>query len=332
MFPALRKTSARTLLASGGSKMSGGHASKEGPTPDRRILELCLPYPEETSANLPLNLFPVVECPQYFYCAEARLRTESEVKAAAAGPGPVPFLLRNNRLYTFEPVHPHSALAPAVKMDVAASQESFTNLLAKPDCAPVAIELLDRMLRYHAWKRGLRYDETHQLFYFTRSKPKTVVWEINGQIIRQEVTAPRLTSIAAEHGVMAEAQFGWKHRAIRAGFVQIRGALLLRLEPAWFMTELDGKTPATEAPSVPTVPDFANRDEDPEMFRLLQFWSVVLTKAHRELRIPAGRNPIRVRLTRTAAPIRGGTKQYQTDPLVRADTGDEKRIPELVPV
>lgn len=305
---------------------------QEGQPHNRRVLKPCPPRPGDVSEKVASNLFPVVEYPQDFYSAEARFQTESETALACGKPGPLPMLLRNSRLYSFEPPTANSAFAAAVKTDGSVSRESCADWLAKVEYSPLAIALLDRMLRYHAWKHGLRFDEGHRLFYFTRSKPKTIWWEIDGRRIQQEVTAPRMIWTEVERGVKAEAQFGWRHRAIRAGFVQIQDALFLRLEPAWFMTELDGKTPATAKPVGPVDSRFTDQDISPEALRLIRFWSAVLTKGHRELRIPAGRNVIRVRIARIDGASRGGIHQNQMDSLALMNTGDEQRIPELVPL
>ena len=308
----------------------GGHPA-ERPHPDRRIIKAPLSHTGNVGEMVAPNLFPVLEYPQNFYSAEARFQTESEIIAACGAPGPLPFLLRKSTVYTFELPTRNSVLAPALKMDRAPSQERFADWLAKPECAPWTIGLLDRILRYHAWKRGLRFDETHKLFYFTRSKPKTVWWEIGGRTIQQEVTAPRLIWTEIEPDVKAETQFGWTHQAVRAGFVQISDALFLRLEPTGFMTELDGKTPATTQSVGPVDSQFINEDSGPQALRLLQFWSAVLTKGHRELRI-APRNPIRVRLTPAVGSGDSSVQQDQMDSQALMNTRDDRRIPELLPL
>jgi hypothetical protein len=138
----------------------------------------------------------------------------------------------------------------------------------------------------------------------------------------------------AEFGAEGEAQFGWRHRAMRAGFVQIQDALFVRLEPTWFMTKLDGKTPATTHQVFPVDSQFESCGCSNQHLCSLQFWSTVLTKGHRELRINTGTNPVRVRLT-----PRGGSSESEiainrlnSDRLVFPDMGDAQLIPELGPI
>jgi hypothetical protein len=280
------------------------------------------------------NLFPVVEIPRDIFSAETRFQSESEITEVCGGPGPVPFLLKGSRIYSVAPLTENSVFAPVLNGDGNPSQERFTNWLSEPERAPWAIELLDHFLRYHAWKRGLRFEAGQGLFYFTRSKPKNLWWEIGGKTIQREVTAPHMKWIPLENNGVAEFQCGWKHEAIRAGFIQILGALYLRLEPAWFLTELDGRTPSTSHPVGPVNSFPSNQEKSGQILRTLRFWSAVFAKGHRELRIDGGTNPIRVRLTPASGSSQSAfsNDQMDFDSLALADLDDAQLIPELAPI
>jgi hypothetical protein len=280
------------------------------------------------------NLFPVVEIPRDILSAETRFQNESEIMEACGGPGPVPFLLKGSRLYTAAPLTENSVFAPVLKEGNNPAQEHFMQWLSDAARAPWAIELLNHMLRYHAWKRGLRFDKGQGLFYFTRSKPKNLWWEIGGKTIQREVTAPHMKWNRLEDNKVAEFQIGWKHEAIRAGFIQILGVLYLRLEPAWFLTELDGKTPSTDRPVGPVNSFPLIEEKNGQVLRTLRFWSAVFAKGHRELRIDAGANPIRVRLTPASASSQSVISNDQTDfdSLALTDLDDAQLIPELAPI
>ena len=290
--------------------------------------------PGEVACKGSRKFSPVLECPQVFYSADARFQTDLEVREACREPGPLPFLLRNGRVFAFSPFATGSVLAPAIKPDGALSCERLTDWLAIPQSAAWAIELLDRMLRYHAWKRGLRFDETHKLFYFTRSKPKSVNWKLGGCTIRQEVTAPRMVWTQTECGAKAEAQFGWRHRAVRAGFTRVQEVILFFLEPTWFLTELDGKTASTAQRVGPADTHRGDCQGDLSDLRSLLFWSKVFTKGHRELRIDAGRHPIRVRLASESNPYCDPASDSKTEEshAARANAVSDEWIPELVPL
>jgi hypothetical protein len=280
------------------------------------------------------NLFPVVEIPKNIFSAETRLQTESEIMEACSGPGPIPFLLQGSRLYTVAPIAENSVFWPAVKENSKSSQEDFAEWLSDPERAPWAVELLNHLLRYHAWKRGMRFDEGQSLFYFSRSRPKNLWWEIGGKTIQREVTAPHTKWNQLEDHTMAEFQCGWRHEAIRAGFIQVLGALFLRLEPAWFPTELDGKTPATTQPVGPLDSFPPNQERNGQVLRTLRFWSAVFAKGHRELRIESGSNPIRVRLTPASGSSQSviANDQMDFDTLSLSYIDDARLIPNLGPI
>jgi hypothetical protein len=280
------------------------------------------------------NLFPVVEIPREIFSAETRFQTEPEITEACGDPGPVPFLLKGSRIYTVAPLTEHSVFAPVLKEGSNPAQERFIQWLSDPERAQWAIELLNHLLRYHAWKRGLRFDEGQGLFYFSRSKPKNLWWEVGGKTIQREVTAPHTKWNQLEDHKMAEFQCGWKHEAIRASFIRLLGALYLRMEPAWFLTELDGKTPSTAQPVGPVNIFPPNQEMSGQILRTLRFWSAVFAKGHRELRIDAGANPVRVRLTPASGSSQSviSNDQVDFDSLAHSALDDAQVIPELAPI
>ncbi len=248
-----------------------------------------------------LALFPVVEFPREVFSAEARIQTESEILKTCCGPGPLAFLLKGSRLYSTTPLTGNCAVSAALNDDRNLARVPLAEWISDPERAPWAIELMNRLLRYHAWKRGMRYDELHGLFYFTRSKPKKLWWEFDGKAALREVTAPDMKWVPIEGNRCAEFQCGWKHEAVRAGFTEILGSLFLRLEPACFLTELDGKTPSASQPIGLTDTFLLNREADCQLLQTVRFWTTVLAKGHREIRIETGTNPIRVRLNTAPA-------------------------------
>ena len=279
------------------------------------------------------NLFPVAETPRCIFSAESQLQTEKEIVEVCGGAEPLPFLLKDSTIYTLLPLAGDSVFARALKARSVPIQEPFTTWLSDTDRSKWAIEILDRSLRRHAWKRGLRYDEDHSLFYFSRSKPKKLWWETAGKIALREVTAPLMKSYQIEDGREVEFQRGWKHEAIRAGFVQTGGQLFLQLDPAWFLTELDGKTPATQQPVAPLDSIRADRN-GANISRALRFWSAIFAKSHRELRIETCAGPLRVRLTppSSSAPRIIAKDRLSLEDFATANLAEDERIPELDPL
>jgi len=276
------------------------------------------------------SLFLVVESPKFIFSAESQFQTEQEVVEACGGAGPLPFLLKGSTLYTLSPLTKSSLLGRALKEGAAISQELFAAWRSDAKRSNWAIELLNRFLRLHAWKRGLRFDEGHALFYFTRSKPKKLWWEVGGRIAQREVTAPNMKHYQVCGQQEVEFQCGWKHEAVRAGFIVRGDCLFVWLEPAWFLTELDGKTPATSQRVAPLNSSRLNQDVA-KLPRTLSFWSAVFAKGHRELRIETGGGPIRVRMVCPgSSPPRIVSKEHTAlDFLAVTNVEDDGAIPEL---
>jgi hypothetical protein len=292
----------------------------------------CLDAPKATD-RIAGNFFPVVEIPKFIFSAESRFQTDQEIVDACGGAGPLPFLLKGAALHTLLPLQNNSVFGPAIREDSAISREHFAPWLVDMRRSDWAIQLLNRFLRFHAWKRGLRFDEGHSLFYFTRSKPKKLWWEARGKIAQREVTAPHMKhyEICGEREV--EFQCGWKHEAVRAAFVLRKGSLFVQLEPAWFLTELDGKTAATSHKIGP-LNSFESTQAAAAVVRTLSFWGAVLAKGHRELRIETSGAPIRARLVSpsSCAPRVISKDDAALDYLALTGMEDDGAIPELGPV
>jgi hypothetical protein len=284
------------------------------------------------------NLFPVVELPKFIYSAETKFQTIEELTEASNEPGPLPFLLKDSRIFAAQPVAENSAITGALVPGAQWKKEDLSDWLCRPARAAWGLELLNCLLRAHAWKRGMRFDESHRIHYFSRSKPKTIWWQIGQQTIPREVTAPHMEWVRNEGGARAEAQFGWRHQAIRAEFIQVLGTLFLRLEPTWFLTQLDGKTAMTTQPVGPvSAATLDGRQPDQQrngqVLRSLQFWSAILAKGHSELRMNTGQEPVRVRLIPVSGVGEFGfrTDEIDYDRLVLTEMDDDLSLPELSP-
>jgi hypothetical protein len=243
------------------------------------------------------NLFPVVELPTFVYSAETRFDTESELTEACGGSEPLPFILKGSRFYTTLPLSRESVFAPAISPAENPRQDNFMQWSSNRDHVGWAIELLNSLFRQHAWKRGLRWDESTDQFYFPRNKPKNVWWEIGGRRVSREVTAPHMGRIELENSVTAEVQYGWKHHSIRASFVQVQGNFSFRLEPSWLLTGLDSRSAATTLPVGPLLRGPQSQERNGQVLRSLRFWSAVLAKGHHEIRMNTGHAPVRIKLT-----------------------------------
>ena len=322
------------LRANSADRSASSLAVTKGPfngQTSRRIATLSSPETKQVKERIVSNLFPVLETPGIVFSAETPCRTASEVLEACGAPGPLPFLLQDSRLYTFQSFAQDSVFGLASSKGSTIVQENFTQWLSSSARADSGLCLLNNLFRYHAWKRGLRYERSRNLYYFTRSKPKNIWWQMGHQAVSREVTAPNIARIQLENRMTAEVQYGWRHLGVRAEFVQILNTLFLRLEPTWHLTELDGKTSAVNRQVGPLLTHSKRRERNGQALRSLRFWSVVLAKGHQELRINTGSAPMRARLTPLSGFSRSGIQndRMDYDQLMIAETQDDLSIPEL---
>jgi len=279
------------------------------------------------------NLFPVVELPQFIYSAETRFKTESELTDACAEDGPSSFLIKDSRVYTLESPSQESTFALAASDWNTRKQESFAQWYSNPERAEWGIELLNKLFRRHAWKRGLRWDSTTNQFFFPRNKPKSIWWKVGEQTIAREVTAPHMGWIELGKQVRAEVQYGWKHQSVRADFVKVQGNIFFRLQPGWLLTKLDSKTPATTQPDAAFSSGPQSQKRNGQILRSWRFWSTVLAKGHQEIRINTGQAPVRTKLT----PISGFAEfgisydRLNYDQMMQIAMEDDLLIPALGP-
>jgi hypothetical protein len=277
------------------------------------------------------NLFPVVEVPKFVFSYETSFKSDSEVAAVCAEAGPLPFLLKNRRIYMMECLSPNSPFAGAVAAWDTRRQEDFTQWFSDRERSAWGIEMLNKLFRRHAWKRGLRWDISTNQFFFPRNKPKSIWWEIGGQTVSREVTAPHTEWISLENDARAEVQYGWKHQSVRADFLNVRGNLYLCLEQCWMLTKLDSKTPATTQPVAPVFPVSQSPKRNGQILRSWRFWSTVLSKGHNEIRINTGQAPVRTRLTPMSGFTQFGISSDCTDydQLMQDAMDEDLLMPEL---
>ncbi|HTC65136.1 MAG TPA: hypothetical protein VK709_20010 [Candidatus Saccharimonadales bacterium] len=203
---------------------------------------------------------------------------------------------------------------------------------SNPESAEWGIELLNKLFRRHAWKRGLHWDSTTNQFFFPRNKPKSIWWKIGEQTVAREVTAPHMGWIDLENEVRAEIQYGWKHQSVRADFVKVQGNIFFRLQPGWLLTKLDSKTPAMTQHVAASFSGQQSQKRNGQILRSWRFWSTVLAKGHHEIRINTGQAPVRTRLT----PISGftefgiSTDRLNYDQMMQTAMEDDLLIPSLL--
>jgi len=279
------------------------------------------------------DLLPVVELPDQVFSADTPLRDKADIHRYSDGVAHPPFLLREGRLWTFSNLHNEAASFGRATHAGTVRSDPFETWFSDADRARWAVELLNVCLKENAWKRFLRLDKDRHRYFFApkNNGPKKIYWKIGGTVSKREVTARHYVTVMRPDGTKQKLQSGWRHQAVRAGFVLLPFGLFLRVEPTWMLTKADGKTPYGGPRVGPILSHWLNQERNGQILRSLRFWSLVLARGKAEVFIPTGQRPIRISLTPASGCLEFGivADQMDFDAAMRAEMEDDVEVPQL---
>jgi hypothetical protein len=290
--------------------------------------------PDAIPEQLVSNLLPVTGLPTVVQVAGTPLREKDGVRKYTGDRQAPPFILREKRLYTFSDLHDiENPLQNAIDVKTL-KDEFFAPWFASEDRRRWAMELLNLSLKQHCWERHLRFDGKGQRFFFRPADEngKTIWWQIGGKRYPRQVTTRHYAYFKGKDGLPKAEPFGWRHQALRAGFLHLPNGLFLKLSPTYMLTKEDGKTVRGGSRVGPILSQWLNQERNGQILRSLRFWSLVLTRGEKqELRIPTGHEGIAISLVPAAGligfGIGGDTIDY--DRLMNAEFEDDLRVPDL---
>jgi hypothetical protein len=279
------------------------------------------------------NLFPTVELPERVFSAKTPLHEKGDIREYSKDKSHPPFLLRENRLWTFSDLRNDAAPFGEAVRTQTVTDEVFEAWFSDADHARWAVELLNIYLKENAWRRFLRLDKDRHRYFFAPhdGRTKKIGWWIGGKCFSREVTSKHILTRKLADGIKEKFQSGWRHQACRATFVLLPFGLFLRLEPTWMLTEADGKTPRGGPRVGPILSHWLNQERNGQILRSLRFWSLVLARGKPELLIPTGQKPIRISLTPATGLLEFGiaADRIDYDELTRSEMEDDIEMPQL---
>jgi hypothetical protein len=280
------------------------------------------------------NLLPVLELPEYVFSAETPLRDKKDLhRYVGEESHPPPCLLRDGRLWTFGNLRDQPDLFGSAIRPTTVNSVSFDSWFADADYSRWAVELLNLCLKENAWQRYLRLDKERHRFFFTawQGRPKRISWKISGKWTPREVTTRHTVTRRLPDGTKERIQSGWRHQAVKAGFVLLPFGLFVKIEPTWMLTKADGKTPRGGPRVGPILSHWLNQERNGQILRSIRFWSLVLSRGKTELYIPTGQQPIRIGLTPASGNLDFGiiADQIDYDALMRTEMEDDLEVPQL---
>lgn len=202
--------------------------------------------PVLVTETLRSSLLPITAVPSFVMSLPLKKHGTSEGAIATQVRWPkdrqilVPFIVRDNRLYTFANLtsdgHPFDAVVMHEKPEVLDARELWTD----PEGHRRYVALLNKCLTKHLGQRGLRFDREHRRYWFTAEpgpSPKTISYRSkqghhqSRQVVRQRVR--KSTGEAKE----------WWHVAAGLRFERVSAeSWVLSIRPEYQITS-DGSTP-----------------------------------------------------------------------------------------
>lgn len=258
--------------------------------------------PDPQPEQLLSNLLPVTSLPKIVWSAPTSLRTKKELPAGENLP---PFILRDERLYSFfdlsRPDTPFAAHIAAT----GTNRHSAVEWQADAARWRWYIELLNLCLRDHL-RPEVHFDKLHGRFWFVPQGTESVKLKWGAGTQKTVVKAPEPDSAQ-----------NWVHHAARLQFETIDTSVFLSVDPTYVFT-VDGWKPVPEEAVRPLAMMWGGRERNGAILRNVLLWADVVTKGQKVRAIAVGDQVLEIsRLPTTVeAPIGLATDRVQVRALL----------------
>lgn len=238
--------------------------------------------PDRVNDLILSNLLPVSDLPLTVWSAPTTARLPKDVWSAIENP--LPFILREKRLYAFADLaHPKAPFGDITgKTDI--KGESMTVWRANSVKWAWFIDLMHRALREHLGKMGIKEAKSHR-FFFRGNKDGTSRQQKNGNDPLREVAAKKINS--------ANGSVFWVHHGAELRFHTLGDGVFLGVEPCYVFTS-DGRTPLTGPRVTPLSMKWGGKERNAAILRHVIFWARTIGKSKPRIQIQTGAKPITI--------------------------------------
>jgi hypothetical protein len=236
--------------------------------------------PDQIPDLLLSNLLPVLSLPTRIWGAKTSFREKSEVWEQV--PNADPFILREQRLYTFADLSQDDHSLRAVVNIYSIQPESRHEWFMDDDQRLWLMALLNSNLTRHLRPLNIRQDGKGR-YYFRPGE--------NGQDFKWRVKGGRERTVTAKKSNPTTSTSFWVHLTARMKFKRVGEKLFLSIEPAFLFTT-DGQASVKGKGAGKLSLLWGGRQQNVDILRNFLFWSGVLAKGKSEIRIETGGEPI----------------------------------------
>jgi len=237
--------------------------------------------PDNVTDLLLANLFPVLSLPSQIWSAATPHRDKKAVWEVV--PKSEPFILREQRLYTFANLSStKTKLRAAIETQTVGKPESRHDWFIRENRSSWLMALLNSSLSKHLWLLSVRQDGKGR-FFFTPSQ--------NNSDRKWPMREGRPRTVAAKKENSATKSSFWVHHAARMKFKRVGEKLFLSVEPLYLFTS-DGSMAVAGKNAGRLSLLWGGRQQNPDVLRNLLFWGAVLASNEKSIRIRTGDKPI----------------------------------------
>lgn len=256
------------------------------PLASERAIRVAAPEPNSSSAPDRIadvvlgNLLPVESYSGTIWSAPTEARQGKDVSEIVQNP--MPFILREKRLYTFADLTVDNQPLRAVVGTSDLQSHAVANWMENPDRWRWFIDLMHKSLRNHLGGLPIRRDE-HGRYYFRPNKDGTTRKWKNG-------TDPEREVAAFKRGQDNYSGF-WVHHAAQLRFQTLGDQIYLLIDPCYAFT-LDGNEPLPGMKVGPLSIQWGGKERNAAILRHVMFWARTLSRRKAKIEMTTGGKPI----------------------------------------
>lgn len=228
------------------------------------------------------NLLPIKQLPETIWYAPTDNRDYFHVKEEIIESGGFvpPFCIISEHIYTLSNLDDDCNLRDFCDTTGISPQPS-KDWWNDEDLRKNYVSMLNRLLRIHIYRLGLKYSRDFRRYYFPRGNETDLEFKQAWYSIRTNRWAPeRIVAKFYEYG---NDKF-WRHIAAELNFKMIGSSWFLQVIPKYFFT-VDGENPFDSEKVGSYTTKIKASERNPHVFNHVLFWSHVLSHGEAEINI-----------------------------------------------
>jgi len=229
------------------------------------------------------NLLSVRRLPRKIWRAPTEYEDYSQVKETIRKSGGFvpPFRIISDHIYTLSDLRDENCTLRDFCDTTKISEQPARDLWDDEDSRISYVSMLNRLLRIHIYRCGLKYNLDFSRYYFPRQNESDLEFKQAWYSVRTKRQEPeRIIAKFYEYG----GDKFWRHTAADLRFKLIGSSWFLQVIPKYFFT-VDGVRPFDSKKVGPYTTKLKALERNPHVLNHVLFWSDVLSQGRRAIYI-----------------------------------------------